>query len=108
MGDTKFVRIHGRIVPIHGKGSAPSGVSKRYGGQKKKPAIKKLSGIQRAAVASVGAAAGALLSRGKGIGKLAFGTAIGAIVGTGISGIKLTKRAKGESTRQLSNRVSKK
>lgn len=105
----KFIRKNGRIIPISGDGSAPkgSGVSKRYGIKKDEPKINKLNGIQKASITSVGAAAGALLSRGKGLANLAFGTSIGVLVGHGIGSISFTKKGKGESSKQLANRIRK-
>lgn len=38
--DVKFIRVRGRIVPLKGKGSAPKGISKRYGAKTQKPKAK--------------------------------------------------------------------
>jgi hypothetical protein len=126
--EVRFIRVNGRVVPIKAKGSAPKGVSKRYGAKREKPPIKSI-GVGRGAVA--GAVAGTFAKSGsdlvsnlrytKGeVGsslKNAFrasnfssgslkNAAIGAFIGATIGSIKYTKRGKGESNKQVAMRVS--
>lgn len=108
--DVKFIRKGGRIIPIKGKGSAPKGVSKRYGAKRQKPKVKKLSGGKRAAITTFGTAVGALAGGGVSKGKLklsVLGGLAGGILARGLSGITYTKRGKGESKKQLAKRLAK-
>mgnify|MGYP000918136117 CR=1 FL=1 len=102
-GDVKFIRVHGRVVPIKGKGSAPKGVSKRYGVKTQKPKSVSLGEKKGAAIgAAIGA--GVALKRFK--SKTATGVSllapfIGAVIGTGIGATKFYKHAKGHSDKQM-------
>lgn len=131
-GDVKFIRVGGRVIPIKGKGSAPSGISKRYGAKREKPKPKQV-GVAKGA--AVGAAAGAAfrfaqqsghvlrkmgtsagnsaafkwsvkqsLRNKSGILKTAaFASAIGAALGS----VKVWKKGKGENDKQLLKRMQK-
>lgn len=111
-GKVRFIRRNGRVIPIRGKGSAPkgSGISKRFGPKdQKKPPVKKVFGKHGGAVGTaLGAAAGAKFGLRKG-GTLVeglLGGTLGALAGGGIGGLKKTKRAKGETSRQTAKRVA--
>jgi len=101
----KFIRVNGRVVPIKGEGSAPkgSGVSKRYGAKKERAKPAKQIGIAKGA--AFGAAAGAALKKfGSGSVK---GAAIGAAIGAVVGSVKLYKKKRGESAKQLAKRAGK-
>ncbi len=108
MGEVKFIRRNGRIIPIRGKGSAPKGVSKRYGAKREKPKVHGLTNMQRNAVTATGAAVGALKSRGRGLITLGGGIIIGGAIANLVSATTFSKRGKGESKKQLARRVANK
>lgn len=123
----KFIRVHGRVVPVKDKGSAPkgSGISKRYGAKKERAKPAKQIGVAKGA--AFGAAAGLASSVykkksvtnvvGSGIfkhtSKLAlkkgFGVAaaLGALAGAAIGSIKVYKKKRGESDMQAAKRAGK-
>jgi hypothetical protein len=127
-GGVKFVRINGRVVPLHGKGSAPDGASKRYGAKREITKPKQI-GVQRGA--QIGLIAGAFskhaadfasnmkFTRGA-VGpsiknafrkqnfnsKMLAGAAMGTVIGAAIGSMKFYRAGKGESDKQLAARIS--
>jgi hypothetical protein len=108
MSDVKFVRIHGKVVPLKGKGSAPGGVSKRYGAKREKPRVKKV-GAAEGALRVAGTMAGINLVSRAFTGRPVFSLgnlAAGAIAGAAVGSISTTRRGKGESYAQAARRAS--
>lgn len=103
--DVRFIRVNGRVVPVKGKGSAPKGVSKRYGAKREKPKVKSI-GVAKGA--AVGTLASSIFARPKHIKSYIAAVAAGGIAGAAIGSLKFTKRGKGESKTQLAKRVAKK
>ena len=132
MSDVKFIRVRGRVIPVKGKGSAPKGVSKRYGAKREKPKAKSL-GIAEGA--KLGASLGFLVTGTKDLMTMAYkgnqqlkaakaglstvggvrvpsfkksvkGTIIGAIAGAAIGSLKFSRKGKGESNAQASKRIA--
>jgi len=100
----KFVRIHGRIVPIKGKGSAPKGVSKRYGAKRQ---VTKSSSLGAGVGLAIGSAAGTVFGRRSSLAGMAFNAAIGGLSGAFLGKIKVGKKGKGESDKQAADRMYK-
>lgn len=133
----RFARIHGRIVPLKGKGSAPNGVSKRYGAKRDLPkptspgiANGALFGATTALQVNLGLDALEGVNRGLRAHKMGM-TAKGAVkhglktilkaplfnfkllaLGTGVGAVlgaaTYARRGKGESNSQLASRMAKK
>lgn len=99
----KFIRVHGRVVPIKGKGSAPKGVSKRYGAKTQNPKSKSIGEKKGAAIGAVAGAAVALKHFKSKTATAAslFAPFVGAVIGAGIGGIKHYSHAKGYSNSQM-------
>lgn len=103
--EVRFIRKNGRIIPIRGKKK----------NKEKKPPVSNLikSKSVRQAITGLGAAAGAVFA-GKKIGKTliekgiagSFGFLGGAFLTGGLANTKYTKKAKGETRKQLARRVS--
>jgi hypothetical protein len=101
----KFVRIHGRVVPLKGKGSAPAGVSKRYGAKRENPKVKSLGAGKGAVIGVLSGLAATWKQRS--IKSAAIGVGLFALAGAGLgASIKSTKKGKGESDEQASRRVA--
>lgn len=121
-GRVRFVRINGRVIPLRGKGSAPKGVSKRYGAKREIPKGRSLGmGAGSAIGSAIGFASSLSLNKvtssltgkstrsiGLAYGKRASAkhAILGASIGAFIGSMRFIKRGKGESNKQLALRAS--
>jgi hypothetical protein len=101
----KFIRVHGRVVPLRGSGSAPTGISKRYGARREEP--KQVGGGIK------GIAKGALIGIGMNTAinaafKKPLGTHAGIMAGLGMASgsISVFKHGKGMGKMQMAKLAS--
>jgi phage tail tape-measure protein len=100
----RFVRVNGRVVPLKGKGSAPQGTSKRYGAKREITKTKQI-GVGKGAAA--GALAGIAATWKNPNPKMALkATLLGALGGAALGSIKVMKKGKGESNKQVAKRIT--